>query len=874
MKKLQKGFTLIELIVVMAIMGIIMTVIMSIINPTSRIASRVESMKDEETVAISVGRAVKSELEFATKVYVVGKDDSETLSGVPSDLKYVYVINNSEARPSSRKGAKGVITLGTWDGTSISNEAVVMQEANWFEDEYQIGIEEFNTTPGNYYIQLNFRGYRMIAENGAYVMDGDSTYRYGEAINFVNINNRDEIKKGGNTGAANFTCEINGDSLRPAAGKAYKDKIYIFFNPASETALSVGGGTLYTTTSGSGGGTSPAGGGGTTAGGGTSATTTTSAPSLGNVNFINDDSTVQVKALNHLGVLVDGLPSDNGAQPVSTIDYDWEWVGWFTNANPTDLNNKVNASQTFAGNTTLYSVWRKVPKHKVTFLDFEGNSFEVQYVVDGQAAQMPANNPTPTDSSKVFNYWEDASGNQLGKAITADTTYTPTMTAAKGLMYIHFLTSYQNGRLVVKESSDFTIDGTQYKDYKELAGFSKTTGDVITIKVNAGSANVCLYHENSWNEIANFTVNSINGERHVYYYLEKDGNFRMSDNQPDIYQSVVLFHIKPGDEPADNTVYVSNKDDGAWGRVQWNEANGAMYTSKDPIALKISDGQSIVAHTNLKIKANNNAFFTVYDNNDPYELYLYTDLDGTYKIDTTPWVQNSKLTVNFLENVEGNQIELSQGDYYFNDTTNKGNNEWNSFFSDTYGLNKSLTFKYLQNSTLRIGGATYTLGNDGGNYTVTYYNGSFYNNADDAKAKYQEDHAGQNIEVDGITLSGFGEALPSNPFNDKNLLVIDVPSSYNSKYMFLGIYNVKVKIYEATTGTVLLDAQSDNNYHVDISKYTGKNARFYAVIDCYKGYGQDSQFCLWDSMWQNDYSNQKSLSSNPSNNGKTTSMTW
>ena len=413
MKKLQKGFTLIELIVVMAIMGIIMAVIMSIINPTSRIASRVESMKDEETAAIAVGRAIKSELEFATKVYVQGIDDGESMPSVPSDLKYVYVINNSEARPNSRKGAKGVITLGTWDGSAIANETIVMQEPFWGEEEYQIGIEEFNTTPGNYYIQIGFRGYRMIVDNGAYVMDPESTYKYGEAINFVNINNRDEITKGGNTGAANFTCEIKGDTLIPASGKAYKDKIYIFFNPANETALSAGGGTLFTTSAGAGGttavgGGTTAGGGGTTAGGG--GTTATPAPEIKVKLKYSDGSPEGEAVLSGAGYLT-SIPSDKmGPQYASTNDYEYTFVGWFKTANPVNLDDKISTSTLLNKDDLLYPVYKKTNKYKVTFLDFNGNEFDVQYVVEGSTASAPANSPAPADSSKVFDKWVVVSG--------------------------------------------------------------------------------------------------------------------------------------------------------------------------------------------------------------------------------------------------------------------------------------------------------------------------------------------------------------------------------------------------------------------------------------------------------------------------------
>lgn len=763
MKKLQKGFTLIELIVVMAIMGVIMAVIMSIINPTSRIASRVESMKDEETAAIAVGRAIKSELEFATKVYVEGIDDGESMPSVPSDLKYVYVINNSEARPNSRKGAKGVITLGTWDGSTIANETIVMQEPFWGEEEFQIGIEEFNTTPGNYYIQIGFRGYRMIVDNGAYVMDPESTYRYGEAINFVNINNRDEIKKGGNTGAANFTCEIKGDTLIPASGKAYKDKIYIFFNPANETALSAGGGTLFTTSAGAGGttavgGGTTAGGGGTTAGGG--GTTATPAPEIKVKLKYSDGSPEGEAVLSGAGYLT-SIPSDKmGPQYASTNDYEYTFVGWFKTANPVNLDDKISTSTLLADGDMLYPVYEKTNKYKVTFLDFNGNEFDVQYVVEGSTASAPANSPAPADSNKVFDKWVTDSGDTLSKPITAATTFKPTETAAKGLMYIHFLEDYNNGRITFNDSADYTVDGSACSGWTDMNGITKSAGSVITLKVNAGTANVCIFVNNSGN---NYSVSSLSGERHVYYYLDNSGEYGLIDHQPTLNQSVVVFNIKKGSEPSNNTITFTNTDDGRFAKIQRNEPNGATFTNKDPIKLTVTDGQSVVLHTNARIKANNSAVFNAYNQGNPYVLYLYNDLDGSYKISDQPWEENSRLTVYFLEETDGSKIELSQGRYYFNNNTNTGNSEWNKFFNEAYGKTKSLEFKYLQDSVLKIDGHEYNLGNDGGKYEVTYYNGSFYNDASKAMEQYKKDHPDASSTltdaIEGVKL-GFNSQTP------------------------------------------------------------------------------------------------------------------
>ena len=64
MKKLSKGFTLVELIVVCALMGIVMAGAMAMLNPTSRIANRIKSQNDEESIAIYVARYMSRELTY------------------------------------------------------------------------------------------------------------------------------------------------------------------------------------------------------------------------------------------------------------------------------------------------------------------------------------------------------------------------------------------------------------------------------------------------------------------------------------------------------------------------------------------------------------------------------------------------------------------------------------------------------------------------------------------------------------------------------------------------------------------------------------------------------------------------------------------
>jgi hypothetical protein len=276
----------------------------------------------------------------------------------------------------------------------------------------------------------------------------------------------------------------------------------------------------------------------------------------------------------------------------------------------------------------------------------------------------------------------------------------------------------------------------------------------MTLKVNAGSLSVNLYKDNgSWDSLGNFSVNMNNAERHIYYYLDNSGKKSIVDSAPTINQSVVLFKVRPGNAPANNEVTVEPEITGNYAKIQRNEPNGVIYESQGPTNVKVFDGTSYVLSTNVVLKVNNTTSFKVYNTGDPYILYLYTDLDGKYTISTEQWQDYSKLSIRFLENIEGNQIALSDGNYYINGNMcygHSGNNT--SFFTETYGKNKGIEFKYLQDSTLYIEGNQYTLGNDGGSHEVTYYNGNFYNNYADAVTQYQKDHAGQSVFDGNVTI--------------------------------------------------------------------------------------------------------------------------
>ncbi|MDO4944864.1 MAG: prepilin-type N-terminal cleavage/methylation domain-containing protein [Ruminococcus sp.] len=215
MKKNKKGFTLVELIVVMALMSVIMMAIMYIMGPARKYYARTENNKNEEAVCIGVSNAISDELKYATNIHVSGN------SGMPSgSWSNLIIIDNISDRPGSKKKAKGYVTKSNADGT---NSQLIMGEAFYGEDEYKIQVSASGTTEDKSYITLSFTAY-PLSFNGSSYVKGDTAVDYNlkKSIEFTNINNKNSSLKIKNSDKFSFTADT--------ATLSNADKIYIYYN--------------------------------------------------------------------------------------------------------------------------------------------------------------------------------------------------------------------------------------------------------------------------------------------------------------------------------------------------------------------------------------------------------------------------------------------------------------------------------------------------------------------------------------------------------------------------------------------------------------------------------------------------------------------
>lgn len=221
MKNNKKGFTLVELIVVMALMSVIMMAIMYIMGPARKYYARTENNKNEETVCIAVSNAISDELKYATDVKVVVWSVGDAVPTVPSsNYKNLIIINNSDDRPGSKKKAKGFAYKTVATDVAGTHGSLIMEEPFYGEDEYNISISSSTYGDTTSYMMLEFTSYPLSYNGTSYVKaDTAVDYNLKKSIEFVNINKKADVK----VAVGGFSA------INPTELTKDQDKIYIFY---------------------------------------------------------------------------------------------------------------------------------------------------------------------------------------------------------------------------------------------------------------------------------------------------------------------------------------------------------------------------------------------------------------------------------------------------------------------------------------------------------------------------------------------------------------------------------------------------------------------------------------------------------------------
>ena len=77
--KLKKGFTLVELVVVLILMGLITTAIAMVLRPTTSLYIDVNNKTNEEVAAITLFDVLNGELRYATDINIVSATDDTVM---------------------------------------------------------------------------------------------------------------------------------------------------------------------------------------------------------------------------------------------------------------------------------------------------------------------------------------------------------------------------------------------------------------------------------------------------------------------------------------------------------------------------------------------------------------------------------------------------------------------------------------------------------------------------------------------------------------------------------------------------------------------------------------------------------------------------
>jgi len=748
MKKVSKGFTLVELIVVCALMGIVMAGAMALLNPTSRIANKIKSQNDEESIAIYVARYMSRELTYATKVQIVGADASDPVPAASSDYTAVYVVDNTSTRAASKKGCKGEVIRGQWAGGSITNQFVVGQEVLYGEEDFDIVLSEYSESVGQAFMTLDFAAFPMTARNGSYVRDTDRTYRYKESVEFLNINSQN----------GNMPKPVNADqfsvSIDPNVSTK-TDKLYIFFCPAIDTVFAS---SAYSSSSYSSAPSST-----TLSPSSTSVTPSSVTPSPSpspaktyTVVYMNKSNSFTIQNVPEGANLGSYIPMEAAHYPVTEDADKYFSDGWYYGPNGTgEMIGAADDSHATMGNITVYKNW--VKGVHVVFKDFAGNVMSDTYVAQGSAASNPDVLPTPSDSKLIFDkFVKEGTTEEIGQALTGtEVVYVPTSRtkpADSADVVIHYCVPFKGSITLDTRNNSFiwnnaSQSGTWYSNYDNM---TRAKGQMDTFAELKEGASVKLAGNDSYK--VTVKASDYGKTLDYYYYYTTLGDLVFSTTPYTEHKQNVTLHFI--DSP--NSMIIAPWN-GKRGYVV--DENGAEYnlTGENTMWQGGCTGEkkmTIYTYTNFTV-ADNRATKALQAADGSSDLYIFKNLNGDFQISDTQPPTITTLTVSFLDAPANNKISATATGTVYVPSENKEytlNGNTQDFFANDCGAGSSHSFKVTQQTTFSVDGKGYILGNYGGSYKVWYYNGTWYNTKAEADEAYAADHNGASSFTGAINI--------------------------------------------------------------------------------------------------------------------------
>lgn len=480
MNKNRKGFTLVELIVVVTIFGVILGAILNMIKPANNVYHDADATMESNIIGSGLIDYLDDELRYSTNVLVlkdyIGVPDVSTSGTIgASGVTYsnCIVIDNNNLRGYSlknysgsdtdtaakRMGAKGcILNVGkvNTEGLNFNNSAVARGVD--FYDNYKFDIsasiskiEKMST------LDVSLTAYQPTYENGSYTFT-KTKYKKDAAVNLtnININENDSYKvrdyKDFSVDPAYVTYPQA--TTAPAGCTAQQEKYYSL--DASNTYTYI----FYDKT-------------------------TVSSSKTYSVKFIysasDPDSTLRGKQIDTKSVKAGTVYKAPPSMPSRTGYGTPYWVDSKNNVADFTTGVTINKDMVFS---CVYPPVAPKTQFTVTFENIDGSTFTTTSVYDGDFANDPGI-PTDMDTIKQdFVKWVYKSDNSKG---LTDVSITDNSVIFVPVVQNKHKVEFKLNGSLINASTIYVSDG-QYANYPGATPVSSDANKVFSKWVVEGTA--------------------------------------------------------------------------------------------------------------------------------------------------------------------------------------------------------------------------------------------------------------------------------------------------------------------------------------------------------------------------------------------------